>query len=165
MTFGGAIRAGYANYFNFFGRATRSEYWWFQLWIVVLGFALVVLAAVAAASQPGSGAWLLAVLLALLVGLGSLGTLVPALALQVRRLHDSGHSGRWVLWAFLAHIARSGWAYTMKAQPGVATDLVALIIELLALGISVTILVFSLQRSKYRSGASMPDHGQRFTAP
>lgn len=53
----------------------------------------------------------------------------------------------------------------MKAHPGVATDLVALIIELLALGISVTILVFSLQRSKYRSGASMPDHGQRFTAP
>ncbi|HTQ70667.1 MAG TPA: DUF805 domain-containing protein [Acidocella sp.] len=165
MTFGGAIRAGYANYFNFFGRASRSEYWWFQLWIVVLGFALVVPAAVAAASQPGSGARLLADVLALLVGLGLLGTLIPALALQVRRLHDSGHSGRWVLGAFLADIARAGWEHTMKAHPGDATALVALIIELLALGISVTILVFSLQRSKYRSGASMPDHGQRFTAP
>lgn len=146
MTFGGAIRSGYANYFNFSGRATRPEYWWFQFWVVLLVIATALLMLMEISSQPGSASRFLEDLLILLAALLLLATMIPALSVQVRRLRDSGHSGWWVLWSFLAHGVREGWV--LKSHPGLTADRVALLLDLLVLGTSIVILVFSLQRSK-----------------
>lgn len=71
-------------YAGFGGRASRSEYWWFQaFWIT--GWAILSLV-----DRGGvlSALWLLAMVL-------------PGLAVAVRRLHDIGRSGWNTLWAFL----------------------------------------------------------------
>ena len=73
-------------YADFSGRARRSEYWWF-----VLATAIVDL--VLQAIGRGVGNQFLYYIFALAV-------LVPGLAVAVRRLHDTGRSGWWLLIAF-----------------------------------------------------------------
>jgi uncharacterized membrane protein YhaH (DUF805 family) len=67
-----------AAYAQFEGRASRSEYWWFYLFTLLAGLAAEIVGST----------------------VGNLATLVfflPSLALAVRRLHDVGRSGWWVL--------------------------------------------------------------------
>jgi uncharacterized membrane protein YhaH (DUF805 family) len=72
------------NYAGFGGRARRMEYWMFVLINLIIGIVLDVL-----------GAWMkVFTIVGLLYGLA---TLIPALAVSVRRLHDTGRSGWWVL--------------------------------------------------------------------
>jgi len=70
-----------AAYAQFDGRASRSEYWWFYLF--------TVLVSAAADSLDGTAG-----------NLASLFFLLPGLALVARRLHDTGRSGWWFLIAF-----------------------------------------------------------------
>ena len=74
MGFFKAIGSGFGNYTNFSGRARRSEFWWWALFAFLMGILTVI---------PILG-WLIA-----------LAMLLPNLAMQVRRLHDTGHSGWW----------------------------------------------------------------------
>ena len=39
MSFTQAIRSGFANYVNFQGRAVASEFWWWQLFVLLVAFA------------------------------------------------------------------------------------------------------------------------------
>ena len=72
VDFGGAISRLFSNYFDFKGRATRSEYWWAYLFYWILTpFSLI----------PFLG-WIIA-----------LGILIPMVSCGVRRLHDAGYSG------------------------------------------------------------------------
>lgn len=75
-------------YFDFSGRATRSEFWWFALFHFIIA---VVLAVLSVAAE-----WLM--ILYILYGLG---TLIPALGVTVRRLHDTGRSGWWYFITFV----------------------------------------------------------------
>jgi uncharacterized membrane protein YhaH (DUF805 family) len=70
-------------YAQFSGRASRSEYWWFFLGSFLIGIALGVIDA-----ALGS---------AVLTSLFVLGIIIPSIALNVRRLHDTGRSGWYVL--------------------------------------------------------------------
>ena len=38
-----AIKLGFQNYFKFKGRSTRSEYWWWVLFIVLAGIPLTLI--------------------------------------------------------------------------------------------------------------------------
>ena len=88
MTFTAAIKSAFANYAVFDGRATRSEYWWFYLFVFIINIVLEV-----AAELAGDGDFV-----ASLVSLAfSLAILVPSLALAARRLHDVNRSGWWQL--------------------------------------------------------------------
>ena len=78
MTFQESIKVCFAKYADFTGRASRSEYWWFVLFIVLVS---------AAASYVSPT----------LSALFSLGTLLPAIAAATRRLHDTNRSGWWQL--------------------------------------------------------------------
>ena len=94
MTFGAAVRSALTNYWNFRGRASRSEYWWFFLltWIVercVVG----VTALINAQAIP----WIAGAALLVLLGGASIALFIPALSLAVRRLHDVDRSGVWLL--------------------------------------------------------------------
>lgn len=80
----------YKRYADFQGRARRSEYWLFFLFFLIV--AVVLLAVQASAPQSTLG-----VIASVLYGLFVLGSLVPSLAVGVRRLHDTDRSGWLVL--------------------------------------------------------------------
>lgn len=71
-------------YAEFNGRARRQEYWMFFLFNVIISFALSFLLG----RIKG---------LNLLPSLYSLAVLIPGIAVAVRRMHDTNHSGWWVL--------------------------------------------------------------------
>lgn len=75
-------------YWEFNGRARRKEYWWFQLINLVIVFFIALLDVAAGMGSRSLG---------LLLLVYSLATLVPSLAVSVRRLHDTGRSGWWWL--------------------------------------------------------------------
>jgi uncharacterized membrane protein YhaH (DUF805 family) len=88
----------------FEGRARRSEYWLFALFqfLVIVGF--VVIASIGYALMGGHqnpAADLVLGLATLLLVLFSLALILPALAVTVRRLHDSDKSGWWLLISFI----------------------------------------------------------------
>lgn len=85
MTFTDAIKTCFNKYANFSGRATRSEYWWFQLFFILVYMALAILSS--AISE----------MFAILALVFALGMLIPATAAGVRRLHDTDKSGWWLL--------------------------------------------------------------------
>jgi len=77
-------------YAAFTGRARRREYWFFALFNAI---ALMVLAFI----DGMMGSFSEEVGFGLLSGLYFLATLLPALAVTVRRLHDTDRSGWWIL--------------------------------------------------------------------
>lgn len=91
------------NYANFSGRSSRAEFWYAVLAnaiIVLLVTAILLIPAAILGTDNEIGA-LGVVLTPFLIVLYALVMLVPSLALQVRRLHDSGKSGWLVLLGFI----------------------------------------------------------------
>lgn len=85
-------------YAGFQGRARRSEYWWFMLFLTVVMGAIETIAFSVATMTSSDGSMSTIGILALVVaGLLVLGLIVPAVAVAVRRLHDLGWSGWWYL--------------------------------------------------------------------
>lgn len=78
------------NYVGFSGRAQRAEFWWFTLINVIISVILSLIDEGVGTAGPDGGGGLLSVLYALAV-------LLPGLAVGVRRLHDIGRTGWWVL--------------------------------------------------------------------
>ncbi|MDA2968969.1 MAG: DUF805 domain-containing protein [Actinomycetota bacterium] len=74
MNFQTAIRSGFQNYANFKGRASRAEYWWWALFTVIVS---VLLSSIHES----------------LGDLGSLVTLLPTIAVAIRRMHDVDRVG------------------------------------------------------------------------
>jgi uncharacterized membrane protein YhaH (DUF805 family) len=87
MGFTQAISHCYSNYVTFSGRASRSEFWFFQLF--------TVLAAIAAAIVDMSLGLNFAILYGPVYLLFMLINFLPAISVVVRRLHDTDHSGWW----------------------------------------------------------------------
>lgn len=78
-----------SNYATFQGRAHRREFWMFVLVNIILAGVLRVVDKILG-WQLGGGVGVLSLIYTLLV-------LVPSLAVQVRRLHDTDRRGRWLL--------------------------------------------------------------------
>lgn len=80
-------------YATFQGRARRKEYWMFYLFNVIFSFLLgFVDGTLGLTGDSGYGP---------LGGLYSLAVLIPAIAVGVRRMHDTGRSGWWLLVPFV----------------------------------------------------------------
>ena len=77
------------NYAKFDGRARRREYWMFTLVNVAVYFVLNILA-------TQVSAYIGFVAIAYMLGI-----LVPSIAVAIRRMHDIGKSGWWVLIALV----------------------------------------------------------------
>ena len=102
MGFGEANKSFWSNYATFKGRSRRSEYWWIQLFLVLTNLAV---AAIDLALMNGDVDRFIANGGGGIVGLvWILVTIVPALAVLVRRLHDTGKSGWWVLIGFVPFV-------------------------------------------------------------
>ncbi|MDD9884825.1 MAG: DUF805 domain-containing protein [Gammaproteobacteria bacterium] len=96
MDFGTAIKTCFRKYADFSGRATRAEYWWFVLFVVLVSLGLGVIDC----SVLGSGCDIDTFGYGALSWLWILAILLPDLAVGARRLHDIGRSGWWLLlWA------------------------------------------------------------------
>ena len=85
MSFIDAIKTCFAKYADFSGRARRSEFWW---WILFMSLCSMVMSSLCVTFG----------MKALLIGstLLSVALLCPLLAVQTRRLHDTGRSG-WIV--------------------------------------------------------------------
>ena len=78
-----AYKRFFINYANFNGRSTRSDYWYVVLANFLIGFVLGFI----------GGLFDLSSTISTLTSLYSLATIVPSIALVVRRLHDINKSG------------------------------------------------------------------------
>lgn len=101
MSFLEAMQTCLEKYFCFTGRASRSEFWW---WILAYGVphCLLFYCVHFAFSIPVESALFFFLSLALYVVCGA-GT-IPCIAVSVRRLHDTGLSGWWILFLYLPGI-------------------------------------------------------------
>ncbi len=145
----------FKQYADFSGRARRKEYWYFVLINFIICLALiipwVVTSVKAALSYPSidvmefylimlSSPWLWLYIIYSLV------VLVPSLAVMVRRLHDIGRSGWWLLFMYLGTV--------IVNVAGVFEDLLGLwliVFFLLALAICIISLVWMCTDSQVGS--------------
>lgn len=96
MTFVESVKSAYRNYFTFSGRASRSGFWWYMLFFLIVsvllglvdgtGETVVGPNSVAAYAQTGP-----------LGNLWALVNVIPSIAIACRRLHDTDKSGWWQL--------------------------------------------------------------------
>lgn len=120
----------FRRYFDFSGRSTRSEFWLFMLFYAIILIVALALD-IALETDPTGERQIIA-------GLAALVHLIPALAITVRRLHDTDRSGWFILINIVPVIgpiallvflcSRStgpnrydAWAANMHLQPVVAT--------------------------------------------
>ena len=89
MKFWQSISVCFSKYANFDDRASRSEYWWFYLFCLLLQFGLGILGVIAWGGSEGFD---------ILSGIAGLIIVIPHIAVAARRLHDTGKSGWRMLW-------------------------------------------------------------------
>lgn len=97
MTFSESIKTCLTKkYFTIKGRATRAEYWWFQLFVHLLIFApfLAIMPFVDVEESSGVVPIVIFVMLAMAL------LLCPNFCVKIRRLHDAGLSG----WCLLVNL-------------------------------------------------------------
>jgi uncharacterized membrane protein YhaH (DUF805 family) len=102
------------NYAVFEGRARRKEYWYFVLFNILAGITIGITVGVTSALS-GAGSTPVDVIGALY----NVAMLVPGIAVGIRRLHDTGRSGWWLLVpiAGFVFLCFSGDAQTNKYGP------------------------------------------------
>ena len=79
------------NYAQFSGRAPRAEYWWFFLAVIIAYVVASIIDSLLGMKGMVMGVY------GPIATLLMLGTLVPSLAVGVRRLHDTNRTGWWIL--------------------------------------------------------------------
>jgi uncharacterized membrane protein YhaH (DUF805 family) len=113
-TFPIAVKRFWQKYATFSGRASRSEYWWWSLVSGIVGAIVlsIYIPSLLAARTGGSGLQInTGIVIVLVVGLlWFLATVVPTLALLLRRLHDANLSGWFCL---LGLIPTAGWLFIL----------------------------------------------------
>lgn len=99
MTFTESIRTVLSKYAEFEGRATRPEFWWWTLFSFLVSSALGVFNVIPVGAPTEYGA--VASVGSILTGLWGIATLLPGLAVTVRRLRDAGYGWANIFWILL----------------------------------------------------------------
>ena len=90
-----AVKMFFRRYTDFQGRSSRSEYWWAQLGLFIIGF-IVGFGAGLLGGLMGSESVAMAILIVFYLAI-----IIPSLAIGVRRLHDLDKSGWFYLLALI----------------------------------------------------------------
>jgi uncharacterized membrane protein YhaH (DUF805 family) len=100
MGFSEAISICYSKFLVFEGRASRSEFWYFRLFVLLANFTLTILLKFFPQRSIEAGPAVLMIAAGVLL-------IVPDISVQVRRFHDRGISGLWLLptYVFIPGIA------------------------------------------------------------
>jgi uncharacterized membrane protein YhaH (DUF805 family) len=101
MSFIGAIQSGFRNYFNFRGKASRREFWYWILFTVLLGLVIGTIESIIWPAPEQTADWMqeiqnVAAQPTPLSNFLSFALLVPNLSILARRLHDAGFSAKWI---------------------------------------------------------------------
>ena len=88
MSFQESIAKCMANYATFEGRASRSEFWWFYLFCILIQWFAQVVFTVTSGPEIGAAFSMIV----------SLALVTPIMAVSARRLHDTDKSGWRYLW-------------------------------------------------------------------
>jgi uncharacterized membrane protein YhaH (DUF805 family) len=99
MGFGEAVRLFFRNYAKFEGRSRRSEFWWPQLFFILVGIAVSIIVGIFAAL--GDIGAMIGGLIYIVYMLFSLAIIIPSIAVGFRRLHDTERSAWWLLIGFI----------------------------------------------------------------
>src|SRR5262249_34915382 len=83
MSFTEAVKDGFRNYATFGGRASRRAFWWWVLFALLVNVAANLTWRGSDSTLPLAIVWL--------------GLLLPNLSVSIRRLHDTNHTGWWIL--------------------------------------------------------------------
>lgn len=102
------------NYTNFSGSARRKEYWMFTLFNVIFAVAAMLLDNLLGIAIEGIG-------YGPIYGLYVLATIVPGIAVSVRRLHDVDKSG-WMLLIGLIPLIGAIWLLVLFVTEGTPGD-------------------------------------------
>jgi len=133
-------------YAQFTGRSRRKEYWMFVLLLFVAGLVLSIVEGIAGFDRTIGGAY------GPLTALFWLATLVPSIAVGIRRLHDIDKSGWWLMIGYGPAIV--GVAMLLLGAAGAVPALVLLGIA----GIGfIVLLVFSVLEGTRGPNAYGPD--------
>ena len=92
MSFTESIGTCFRKYVDGNGRASRSEFWYFQLFLIVIGTIAGWVDSAVFGTGLGDTGMVSTVIM--------LGTLLPSICVSVRRLHDVNKSGWWFLIIF-----------------------------------------------------------------
>lgn len=115
-----AVKSGFRKYVRFGGRATRPEFWWWMLFIVIASIVLGIIDRIIGRAIGAED-------FTLLGSLFGLATLLPSLAVASRRLHDIGKSGWWqLLWYaiwMLAWVIVGVFVFALALSFAIAGDL------------------------------------------
>jgi uncharacterized membrane protein YhaH (DUF805 family) len=91
-----AIKKGFRGYVVWDARSTRSEYWWWTLFALIVAIIASIIDSIIFSTSMGSGAGPVYLI-------SSLALFLPGLSLWIRRLHDTDRSGWWT-WILLVPI-------------------------------------------------------------
>lgn len=127
MSFLTAVRRALRKYAMFSGRASRPEFWWFLLFLVMLDLALGTLEALLGVRYVQTIAGLLLIL--------------PTLAVTVRRLHDIGRSGWWLL---VLNVTPVVGALVVRVGDGMPSGLPSIVVQVAGVLIILGTLVVAL---------------------
>lgn len=91
-----SIKTCFSKYVTFSGRASRSEFWWFALFVFAANIVLSIVDSVLFGTvTTGPGSFEAQTNTPILSGLFGLAILLPYISVMVRRLHDTDRSGWW----------------------------------------------------------------------
>lgn len=144
------------NYAKFSGRASRAEFWWFFLfmmiiysvfWVVLFG----TIGITAAASESQNPVAMMGAfgVIGIFMVLFYLALLIPTIAVQIRRLHDTNRSGWWLgaFWLlYLVYMVGSfGLAFSATSEnptPNLGSAGLMMVFGLAFFVYSIVLLVF-----------------------
>ena len=156
MNFIQSIKTCFRKYANFKGRATRSEFWWFQLFAAVVTYGAMTLDHLLLGYSFEDVATPLATIAMLSVAL-------PTLSVTARRLHDIGWSG-WVQFPGLVTYV----AYLDIWFPGFSLSVVGTVLMIVGMLFWVALLLILIKDSKqhtnkYGPNPKSPEMGEVFS--
>ena len=109
LSFGEAVKICFKKYFDFTGRARRSEYWWFVLFICLVRMVCSFIDSIL----------IFAVDMKFMDAASCVLLFIPSMAVVFRRLHDIGRSGWWMGVAYIL-LAAAGIALAVTSSLGIS---------------------------------------------
>ena len=156
MNFVQSIKTCFRKYANFKGRAMRSEFWWFQLFMIVATYSAMALDHLLLGYSFEDTATPLALIVIVVTG-------VPNFAVTARRLHDIGWSGWIQIPAYMSYAV-----YLDVWMPGFSVSALGGSLVIGGVIYWVVMALFLIKDSqpktnKYGPNPKNPDMGEIFT--
>jgi uncharacterized membrane protein YhaH (DUF805 family) len=148
-------------YADFTGRAPRAEFWWFALLIMVAAIVGTILDSLFGMTKLVGPYGLITILILL-------ATLVPSLAVQTRRLHDTDRSGLWLVAFYIPYFvylylligamkAVQNMQVTGEVPSSTGSLMLTGVVGLVVLVIAVILIVFYVKRGTVGDNRYGPD--------